>query len=109
MAPSKVSFFVWEAIHGKILTCDNLQKKGNILVDRCFMCKGDSKSTDHLLLHCQFTVAVSLLGISWVASDSIKNHLLAWEGFFGRKVKRKKKAALVLPHGEREPEEFLTV
>jgi len=28
LAPIKVSFFVREASHGKILTCDNLQKKG---------------------------------------------------------------------------------
>ena len=51
LAPVKVSFFVWEASHGKILTCDNLQQKGIILVNRCFMCKGDSESTHHLLLH----------------------------------------------------------
>jgi len=28
LAHLKVSVFVWEASHGSILTCDNLQKKG---------------------------------------------------------------------------------
>ena len=28
LAPLKVSVFVWEASHGSILTCDNLQKRG---------------------------------------------------------------------------------
>jgi len=53
LAPVKVSFFVWEASHGKILTIDNLQKKGITLVNKYFMCKGDSESADHLLLHCK--------------------------------------------------------
>ena len=39
LAPVKVSFFVWEATHGNILTCHNLQKWGKVLVNRCFMCK----------------------------------------------------------------------
>ena len=30
LAPVKVSFFVWEASHGKILTIDNLQKRGSL-------------------------------------------------------------------------------
>ena len=34
---------------------------------------------------------------SWVARDSIKSHLLAWECLFCRKVK-KEEVALVLPH-----------
>jgi len=67
------------------------------------MCKRDSKLTAHLLLHCKFTkvlwnLAISGLGISWVASDSMKNDLLTWEGLFGRKVRKRKKASWVLPH-----------
>jgi len=32
----KVSFFVWEASHGRILTCDNLQKGDKTLANKHF-------------------------------------------------------------------------
>ena len=55
------------------------------------MYKEDSTSKNYLLLDCQFAralwnVAFSCLGISSAASDSIRNHLLARDGFFGRKA-----------------------
>jgi len=95
LAPVKVSFFVWEASHGKILTCDNLEK-GFALVNRCFMCKEDSESVSHLLVHCKIArvlwdLAFSSVGVSWVASDSIKNLLLAWEGFSGERLRRRRR------------------
>ena len=44
--PRRVAFFVWIAVHGQILTLDNLMLRGRILVNRCCMCHR------HLLLHC---------------------------------------------------------
>ena len=97
--------YIWEA------TCDNLQMLGRFCLIDALCAKG---ILNQRIIYC-FTLDVSCLGISRVASDCIKNHLLAWEGFFGRKVK-KKKAALVLPYiifgvfGEREKhKEFLRV
>ena len=57
----------------------------------------------HPVLHCKIAkvlwdTPICSVGVSWVASDSVKNHLLAWEGFFARKVKKKKEIAWVLPH-----------
>ncbi|KAL6331459.1 hypothetical protein AAG906_011399 [Vitis piasezkii] len=36
--PSKVSFFAWEASWGKVLTMDQLKKRGWAVANRCFMC-----------------------------------------------------------------------
>jgi hypothetical protein len=49
--PLRVSFFVWTATLGKILTLDNLHKRGIIVVEWCCMCKRSGKSINHLL-HC---------------------------------------------------------
>ena len=47
-----------------------------------------------MLLQCKvarvlWDLAISYLGVSWVASDFI----VAWEGFFGRKVRKKNRQA----------------
>ena len=50
--PKRVAFFVWTAVHGQILTLDNLMVRGRILVNRCCMCHRNEETVDHLLLHC---------------------------------------------------------
>ena len=50
--PTKVSFFAWEASWGKVLTLDQLKKRGQILAKRCFLCCEEEKSIDHILIHC---------------------------------------------------------
>lgn len=50
---SKVNFFslCGKQVGGKVLTLDNLQKRGRSLVNRCFMCKQEGELIDHILLH----------------------------------------------------------
>lgn len=48
----RVAFFVWTAALGKILTHDNLCRRGIVVVEWCVMCKKHGESVDHLLLHC---------------------------------------------------------
>ena len=73
-APPRVVFFAWTAARGKILTIDNLRRRGMIVVNRCWLCKLDGESVDHLLLHCGVTITLwnaifSRLGLSWVMLD----------------------------------------
>jgi hypothetical protein len=48
-APSRVAFFTWTIVLGKILTIDNLRKMNLIVINRCCMCKSDGETIDHLL------------------------------------------------------------
>ncbi|RVW76360.1 putative ribonuclease H protein [Vitis vinifera] len=50
--PPKVAFFAWEASWGKVLTQEQLQRRGFSLANRCFLCLSEEETVDHLLLHC---------------------------------------------------------
>ena len=49
--PTKATFFAWEATWGKILTLDELQRRGWHLPNRCFLYGRDEESAHHILLH----------------------------------------------------------
>jgi hypothetical protein len=61
----RVAFFVWLAALGKILTLNNLKKKNMVLINRCGMCKKDEESIDHLLLHCECSIFMECLLLSF--------------------------------------------
>ncbi|KAG6698035.1 hypothetical protein I3843_08G001900 [Carya illinoinensis] len=88
--PLKVAFFGWVASHGKILTIDQLRKRGLVIMDWCFMCKHNAESVDHLLLHCD-TVNVLWyeiflrLGIAWAMPWRVIDLLSCWQGLRGNR------------------------
>ena len=50
--PRRVAFFTWSAAWGRILTADNLMRRGFQLAGRCYMCRCEGETISHLLLHC---------------------------------------------------------
>ena len=48
-APSRVAVFVWIAAWGRILTYDNLQRRGIVTVGWCCLCRCSGITVDHLL------------------------------------------------------------
>lgn len=83
-APTKISFLTWEASKERILTADNLMKRGFYLLNRCYLCKNNGETSNHLLLWCPithklWTMVYSLLDISWVMAGSVLEELFAWD------------------------------
>ena len=86
--PKRVSFFLWTAARGKILTIDNLVKKNLPLINWCCLCRCDEETVDPLLLHCKFASALwsevlIMFGIQWVMPNTIVSLLFAWRNWLG--------------------------
>jgi hypothetical protein len=70
-------------VQGKILTLDNLKKKRVIVIDRCYMCKTNGESVDHLLLHCEVARALwnaifSRFSLFWVMPLRVVDLFACW-------------------------------
>ena len=48
--PQWISFSVWTVAWGKILTCENLIKRGYYIVS-CYLCRCSGEMLDYLLIH----------------------------------------------------------
>uniref|UniRef100_A0A2N9ERP2 Reverse transcriptase zinc-binding domain-containing protein n=1 Tax=Fagus sylvatica TaxID=28930 RepID=A0A2N9ERP2_FAGSY len=87
-APPRVAFFIWTAVWGKILTNDNLRKRGIVLVDWCYLCKNAGESSDHIFLHCSLAkhlwdAVLSLFGMHWVMPRTVSELLGCWPWCIG--------------------------
>uniref|UniRef100_A0A2N9IY74 Reverse transcriptase domain-containing protein n=1 Tax=Fagus sylvatica TaxID=28930 RepID=A0A2N9IY74_FAGSY len=72
----RVAFFVWAAAWGRILTCDNLRRRGFVMVGWCCMCKCSGETVDHLLLHCSVAnelwgFVFQMFGVDWIMSRCV--------------------------------------
>ena len=86
--PKKVPFF-WKTTRDRILTIDNLVKRGQFLVNRCCLCCCDGESVNHLLLHYKFSHALwravfEVFGIQWVMLKIVSSLLFAWRNWYGK-------------------------
>ena len=52
LVPLKGGFFAWEASWGKVMTLDQLKKRGRPLANRCHLCEEEEETLNHLLVHC---------------------------------------------------------
>ncbi|RVX12474.1 hypothetical protein CK203_011493 [Vitis vinifera] len=50
--PTKVSFFDWKAYWEKVLTQDQLKRRGWILANKCCLCCVEEETINHILVHC---------------------------------------------------------
>ena len=90
----KINFFAWEATWEKVLTLDQVQKRGRSLANRCFLCHIEEKSIEHLLVHCTkirilWELLFALFRVSWVLPLSIRKTLLGRHNLFVVKKHRK--------------------
>ena len=74
-APPRVAF--------KILTLDNLRRRGMVVANRCWLCEANEESVDHLLLHCGAARALwdtffSRFGLCWVMPSTVKDLYASW-------------------------------
>ena len=92
--PPKVSFFAWEATWGKVLTLDQLQRRGWSLVNGCSLCFAQEESIDRILLHwgkarVLWELLLSLFEMCWVIHSIVRETLLGWHDSFVRRKRKK--------------------
>ena len=92
--PKRVSFVAWEVVWRRIPNLDHLKRRGWFLPNKCYLCKGEEESVNHLLLHCSKATMIqqlifALFGVQLVMSSSIKDVILSQhDSFVGKKRKK---------------------
>ena len=72
--PYRVKVFAWLVFHGKINTCDMVQRRNPhsaLSPSWCILCRNDGKTLDHLMLHCEvasilWKILLKEAGFLWV-------------------------------------------
>ena len=85
LVPLKVGFFAWKASWGKVLTLDQLKKRGRPLVNICYLYEKEEETLNHLLVHYPqanmlWELILAIIGNEWVFPFSVRQVLLTWQG-----------------------------
>ena len=76
--PYKIKVFAWLVVHGKLNTCDLIQRRNPHMAlspSWCVLCRKDGESVDHLLMHCEVSSKLwnqlfYEAGFRWVVQES---------------------------------------
>ncbi|KAL6342404.1 hypothetical protein AAG906_009077 [Vitis piasezkii] len=82
---------------GKVLTQDQLKRRGWNLANRCFLCCAEEETINHILVHCSkarvlWDLMFSLFGVNWVLLLMVRDTLLAIGGSTGQLLEQNAQA-----------------
>ena len=95
----KCHYFAWLALHGKILTADNLALRGWPHDPICKLCMIHPETVQHLLLDCSFTSRIRELVFEWNGNIGVAppplGHTLDrwWDGMMAGIPKERRREA----------------
>ena len=83
----KVNCFIWLLMHNKLLTTENLTKRGIEGPSRCALCNADLETTTHLFLQCKVAIQIwrailHKVCVLFKPPDSLEQFLIAWNRLF---------------------------
>ncbi|CAL1393885.1 unnamed protein product [Linum trigynum] len=81
--PSKICYFLWLVYHNRILTQDNLMRRGWNIASRCTLCEADIETTNHLFRECRFNNSIwssfmQVLKVFGPHADEMQNVIHSW-------------------------------
>ena len=93
IVPPKLGFFAWEASWGKVLTLDQLKRRGIPLLNMCFLCEENEETIDHLLIHCSrvkmlWDLLLAIIEANWVFPVRFDNFSLLGKALESAKKRR---------------------
>ena len=88
-ALKRVSFFACSASWGRILTANNLMRRGYQLTGWYCMCRRDGETINHPLIHCDMAVGLWnfvfwKFGIIWVLPGCVLDLFFGWYNGLGK-------------------------
>ena len=89
----KVNYFIWTLMHNKLLTAENLRKRGIAGPSICAICNSESETSIHIFLQCsvslKFWKSILPPGSQFKPSDSLRQLLEKWIKYFPGNLNKK--------------------
>ena len=91
----KIEVFNWTLIHQRLLTGENLEKRGIVGPFRCPLCAVNSETIPHLFLKCSYALSIwkevtQIGGDGQQWAESIQDHFINWENRYHGELAQKK-------------------